>query len=72
MADIIDEANELVELQLSLALAKRGQAVVRDSAFYCVQCDDVIPHARRAALAGVQLCMACQRADELKQKQGVR
>lgn len=31
-----------------------------DSAEFCVECDAAIPEARRAAIAGVQLCVVCQ------------
>ncbi|MCP2041054.1 phage/conjugal plasmid C-4 type zinc finger TraR family protein [Neisseria sp. HSC-16F19] len=31
-----------------------------DSAHECAECGDTIPEARRQALPGVQLCVACQ------------
>ncbi|MCB1970749.1 MAG: DksA/TraR family C4-type zinc finger protein [Geminicoccaceae bacterium] len=33
-----------------------------DSRTHCVNCDEPIPEARRTAIAGVQLCVACQSA----------
>jgi len=42
------------------------------SATQCEQCGDVIPEARRTAVAGVRLCIACQdKADkEIRQFSG--
>jgi phage/conjugal plasmid C-4 type zinc finger TraR family protein len=34
------------------------------SATHCQQCGEPIPEARRAALAGVRLCIACQEQDD--------
>lgn len=31
-----------------------------ESAEFCVECEGVIPEARRQAMPGVQLCIACQ------------
>lgn len=71
MADIIDQANDLAELQLQANLAKHTHAVaIKPSAFYCVECDEVIPHQRRNAITGVQTCIECQEALELKKKGG--
>lgn len=33
---------------------------------HCVDCGEVIPEARRAALPGVRLCIACQEAADRK------
>jgi len=38
----------------------RSQLITGDSALTCVECDCEIPEARRKALPGVQLCVACQ------------
>ena len=38
-----------------------------DSATHCVECDAVIPEARRTAVAGVQLCIICQAKAEATQ-----
>ena len=38
----------------------RSQLISGDSALTCVECDREIPEARRKALPGVQLCIACQ------------
>jgi len=38
----------------------RGQIPKGDSAQRCDECDEPIPQARREALPGVRLCVACQ------------
>lgn len=71
MADIIDQANEVAELHLQTSLAKhRTIQTLSASAFYCIECDEVIPHQRRSAVAGVKTCIECQCVIEKKKKQG--
>lgn len=70
MADIIDIANDLVEQHLQASLAKHSAPILKDSAVWCVECDEVIPHQRRSAIAGVQTCIECQSVLEQKNKQG--
>ena len=38
------------------------------SAEFCVECDEPIPEARRLAVPGVQLCVACQAARDRVQR----
>jgi phage/conjugal plasmid C-4 type zinc finger TraR family protein len=38
------------------------------SATHCQECGQVIPEARRAALPGVQLCIACQQKADADQR----
>ncbi|EMQ4303100.1 DksA/TraR family C4-type zinc finger protein [Yersinia enterocolitica] len=38
-----------------------------DSEIYCLECGQIIPEARRKALAGVKHCLACQ--NELDKRQ---
>jgi len=38
-----------------------------ESATHCEECEAVIPEARRAAIPGVQLCVACQSKLEAEQ-----
>ncbi|MDX1587389.1 MAG: DksA/TraR family C4-type zinc finger protein [Oleiphilaceae bacterium] len=45
----------------------RSELVDGESAVRCEECDCVIPEARRKAIPGVRLCIACQSALE---KQG--
>lgn len=42
----------------------RSQLVSGESAVYCEECDRAIPEARRKAIPGVRLCVACQSALE--------
>ena len=35
---------------------------------HCVECDEPIPEARRRALPGVQLCIACQEEADKQQR----
>lgn len=71
MADQLDVASDLAELNVQTALQKHKnqQSKLTESAFFCIECDEVIPHARRAAIKGVQLCVQCQQFSELKNKQ---
>ena len=42
----------------------RSQLDSGESAVYCDECDRAIPEARRQAIPGVRLCIACQSALE--------
>lgn len=42
----------------------RSQLVNGESAVHCDECGCVIPEARRKAISGVRLCIACQSALE--------
>ncbi|MBP5978984.1 MAG: DksA/TraR family C4-type zinc finger protein [Halomonas sp.] len=53
----LDDAVELARSRLP-----RGE-----SRKHCEECDDVIPEARRIAVPGVQLCVACQNEHDKKQ-----
>ena len=52
-----DQIDASVEDEIKRA---RDQLTSGDSALTCVECDCEIPEARRKALPGVQLCVACQ------------
>lgn len=45
----------------------RSNIQTGESADYCIECDAVIPEARRKAILGVQLCITCQSELETKQ-----
>lgn len=45
----------------------RSQLTVGESAFNCEECDCAIPEARRKAIPGVRLCIACQSAFEKRE-----
>lgn len=65
VADIIDMANDYAEKQLEHSLAQhKERAKDSVSSFYCVECNDVIPHRRRAAIKGVKTCVDCQNLKE--------
>lgn len=70
MADIIDQAQDLAEHQLAQALAAVPKPT-GESAFYCIDCDEVIPHQRRAAVRGVRRCAPCQGEYESQKKRGL-
>lgn len=70
MTDEIDRANERTQEMLSDALAEQARRAglagktAADSAEYCEDCGDTIPGARRAAVPGCLLCVACQAMHE--------
>lgn len=45
----------------------RNQIPMGDSLYYCEECDDKIPEARRRAISGVRLCINCQNILEKNQ-----
>lgn len=47
----------------------RAQLPRGESLRHCEECDAPIPEARRQALPGVRLCVACQSAHDQEQKQ---
>ncbi|EQA7348310.1 TraR/DksA family transcriptional regulator [Enterobacter hormaechei] len=69
MADIIDTAAEIEELQRNAALSAHRLNRNAVSAEYCAECDEPIPEPRRAAVPGCSTCASCQEEIELKNKQ---
>lgn len=69
MADIIDTAAEIEELQRNAALSAHRINRNSVSAERCEECDEPIPEPRRAAVPGCQTCEECQSVKELKNKQ---
>lgn len=69
MADIIDTAAEIEELQRNAALYTHRIDRNAISAERCEECDEPIPEPRRAAVPGCQTCASCQEEIELKNKQ---
>ena len=69
MADIIDTAAEIEELQRNAALSTHRIDRKAVSAEYCAECDEQIPEPRRAAVPGCQACASCQEEIELRNKQ---
>ncbi|HBK35795.1 MAG TPA: hypothetical protein DDZ35_02545 [Halomonas sp.] len=59
--DKADVANDYIEWRTEQALkARKYQPSALASRAICKECDEPIPAARRKALPGVQLCVACQ------------
>lgn len=66
MADIIDTATEIEELQRNAALSAHRLNRNAVSAEHCEECGEDIPELRRAAVPGCQTCAECQGILELK------
>ena len=65
--DVADEAQIYEQLFLAEAIARfhaSGAGGGTASALLCVDCDDEIPAARRAAIPGVRRCVHCQSSAE--------
>ncbi|AZT83634.1 DksA/TraR family C4-type zinc finger protein [Marinobacter sp. NP-4(2019)] len=56
-----DQIDASVEDEVQRA---RSQLASGESATHCDECDSAIPEARRKAIPGVRLCIACQAALE--------
>ncbi|WP_049047738.1 TraR/DksA family transcriptional regulator [Klebsiella aerogenes] len=69
MADIIDTAAEIEELQRNAALSAHRINRNAVSAEHCTECGEDIPATRRAAVPGCQTCAECQADLELIMKQ---
>ncbi|CZZ70891.1 TraR/DksA family transcriptional regulator [Enterobacter hormaechei] len=69
MADIIDSASEIEELQRNTALSAHRVNRNAVSAERCGECGEDIPEPRRAAVPGCQTCASCQTDLELIRKQ---
>jgi len=54
--------NEQIEasIQDELSRMKARRGPVGESLEFCAECDEPIPEARRKAIPGVKLCVACQ------------
>ena len=64
MADICDDAQEVIEeaLNRSLSQIPRYTGI---SATECVECGEGIPEGRRVAIPGVTLCTSCAEREAL-------
>lgn len=52
-----DQIDASVDDEVQRARSQLGNG---ESAVYCDECDQAIPEARRQAIPGVRLCIACQ------------
>lgn len=68
MADIIDTAAEIEELQRNAALSAHRIDHNAVSAEHCAECGEDIPAPRRAAVPGCQTCAECQSVKEKRSK----
>lgn len=68
-AEIIDQANELVEQNINHAIQRMRIDHNAVSSERCEECDEPIPEPRRAAVPGCQTCAECQGVIELRNKQ---
>lgn len=68
MADIIDSASEVEELQRNAALAAHRINRLAVSAMRCIQCDEELPEARRIAYPGCTMCVSCQEDEEKRNR----
>ncbi|HCM9471587.1 TraR/DksA family transcriptional regulator [Enterobacter hormaechei] len=68
-AEIIDQANELAQQRIDMAIAAHRLNHNAVSAERCEECDEPIPEPRRAAVPGRQTCAECQGVIELRNKQ---
>ncbi|HDS5080966.1 TPA: TraR/DksA family transcriptional regulator [Klebsiella aerogenes] len=68
-AEIIDQANELAQQRIDMAIAAHRINHNAVSAEHCSECGEDIPAPRRAAVPGCQTCAECQSVIELKNKQ---
>lgn len=69
MADIIDTAAEIEELQRNAALSAHRVNRNAVSAERCEDCGDKLQEARRKAYPGCTMCVSCQGEQELRNKQ---
>ena len=61
MTDICDKASELEALYLEAALYKQqDKSTATVSNYYCDNCGEPIPEARRHAVIGCTRCVVCQ------------
>lgn len=56
---------EQIDSSIEDAVARaRSQLPRGESLYHCEECDAPIPQARREAIKGVRLCVACQAAED--------
>lgn len=68
-AEIIDQANELAQQRIDMAIAAHRINHNAVSVEHCSECGESIPLPRRAAVPGCQTCAECQADLELIMKQ---
>ncbi|MBJ9110050.1 TraR/DksA family transcriptional regulator [Citrobacter sp. FDAARGOS_156] len=68
MADIIDNASTLEDLQRDAALSMHRLNHSAVSATHCEECGDNLPEARRKAYPGCTMCVSCQQDEEKRNR----
>ena len=70
--DIADRAEQQIEDFRDDAINEirnaQAEQATHESAYFCEDCDRLIPEARRAAIKGVTRCVACQTIFERQHK----
>ncbi|WP_072281626.1 TraR/DksA C4-type zinc finger protein [Rappaport israeli] len=66
--DIIDRASETEEMTRNIAINKARQRQSLQGTTECIDCDEPIPAARRAANPSAQRCIDCQTDFERKRR----
>lgn len=69
MADLIDEASAIEELQRNTAIQNMRRNKETVSSILCCKCGEPIEEQRRLAVPGCQTCISCQEDLELISKQ---
>lgn len=69
MADIIDNASTLEDLQRDAALSMHRLNHSAVSATHCEECGDQLSDERRKAYPGCTMCVECLAEKELRNKQ---
>lgn len=72
MADIIDEAQAVIESLLETEIAQRRLPIDGMSRQFCAACGERIPEARRRVVVGVRFCVECQNVQEFNLRIGKR
>lgn len=70
MADIIDEAMEVIDLTADAKVAVIRRQLSRPGCRHCENCAEEIPLARRQLLPSVTTCVTCQEILELRERTG--
>jgi RNA polymerase-binding transcription factor DksA len=65
MADEIDLANDLIEIEVKRALSKRKAATPQMGSKHCIECGDDMPEARQKL--GFKYCVPCATERERRQ-----
>lgn len=68
MADAMDHIQQREQEERERHINNARSRVITPSRFTCEECGAPIPEARRRAIYGVSLCVACQQITELRSR----